>query len=49
MLVDENDGFSLRKKAVSIKSIQMSRLLVCVYTRSLGDIWNNAILEKKEA
>ena len=49
MLVDENDGFSLRRIAVSIKSIKMSRLLVCVYTRSLGDKWNNTILEKKEA
>ena len=48
-LVDKNDGFSLRRIAVSFKSIKMSRLLVCVYTRSLGDIWNNAILEKKEA
>ena len=49
MLVDKNDGLSLRRIAVSIKSIKMSRLLGCVYTRSLGDIWNNAILEKKEA
>ena len=49
MLLDKNDGFSQRRIAVSIKSIKMSTLLVCVYTRSLGDIWNNARLEKKEA
>ena len=47
--MDKNDGFSQRRIAISIKSIKMSRLLVDVYTRSLGDIWNNAILEKKEA
>ena len=49
MLVDKNDGFSQRRIAGPIKSIKMSRLLVCVYTRSLGDIWNNALVEKKEA
>ena len=48
-LVDRKDGFSQRRIAVSIKSIKMSRLIVCVYTRSIGDIWNNAIREKKEA
>ena len=49
MLVDKNDGLSLRTIAVSIKSIKMSRFLVCVYTRSLINILNNAIVEKKEA
>ena len=48
-LVDKNDRFSQRRIAVSIKSTKMSRLLVCVYSRSLGDIWNNAIVEKEEA
>ena len=47
MFSDKNDRLSLRRIAVSIKSIKMSRLFVCVYTRSLGDIWNNAILEKR--
>ena len=49
MLLDKNDGFSQRRIAVSIKSIKMSTLLVFVYARILGDKWNNAILEKKEA
>ena len=46
MLVDKNYGFSQRRIAVSIKNIKMSRLLVCVYTKSLGDKWNYARLEK---
>ena len=47
MLLDKNDGFLLRRIAVSVKSIKMSRLLVCVYTRSLRDIWNNANWRKR--
>ena len=47
-LVDENDGFSQCRIAVFIKSIKMSRLSVCVYTRRLEYIRNKAILKKKE-